>query len=85
MITDYVSLDTPQGKEELAALEALKVGDMREGPLFPALPVGVVWICTGRGDHYWELDGRFCGEPLGIVVIRKVDGKELTLLLKVTK
>ena len=59
-----MQLETPAAQAELKLLEVTKVGDMRQGVLFPALVPGVDWICTATGKGYWEFDGRFFGQPL---------------------
>jgi hypothetical protein len=61
---DTLQLDSPAGQAELKVLEAVTVGTIRKGGLFPALDVGVEWVCTAVGQGYWEFDGLFFGQPL---------------------
>lgn len=65
--------ESPAGTAEWALLQTMKVGDIREGLLFPALEVGVVWVCVATGTGYWEFDGSFFGQPLCKAVIRADD------------
>jgi hypothetical protein len=80
-IRDTIRCDTPAGEKELTFLQSVKIGDIRKEPLFPALGVGVDWICTATGQGYWEFDGRFFGQPLCHVAIKEEAGV-LTLAMK---
>lgn len=67
---DSMRYDVPAAKAELETLKAIKVGDIRRGMLFPALDVGMEWICRVAADPIWEFDGLFFGQTMYRVVIR---------------
>ena len=66
---DTLKLEAPAGQQELALLRTLKVGDSRRSLLFPALDVGVEWVCTSVSPTRWTFDGTFFGQPMWRVVI----------------
>lgn len=78
---DTLRVASPAGQAEAAWLTTVKVGDIRRGLLFPALHIGVEWVCTAVGADYWEFDGLFFGQPLCKVIIRQA-GEVLTLEVK---
>jgi hypothetical protein len=69
MILDSMDLAGPAAQAELVALQAVTVGTVLEGGLFPALDVGMTWVCTRVEKDRWEFDGRFFGQPLFQVAI----------------
>lgn len=75
---DAIAMDSPAAEAELKLLQAMKVGDTREGVLLPALAVGIVWTLILKTADRWEFDGAFFGQPLYRLVIRNQGGK-LTL------
>lgn len=83
MHDDMIRFDAPATKEELSLLRKLRPGDVREGPLFPALPVPVVWACTLATEAKWEFVGMFCGELVMTIVVEDL-GSMLTLSRKET-
>ena len=72
--------ESPAGIAEWALLQTMKVGDVRQGLMFPALDVGVEWVCVATGTGYWEFDGQFFGQPLCKAIIR---GNDAALVLEV--
>jgi hypothetical protein len=66
---DFMRHDVPAAKAEMDLLKTTKVGDIRRGTLFPALDVGMEWICRVAKDPVWEFEGLFFGQPVYHVVI----------------
>lgn len=75
---DAIKLEAPAAQGELMLLESMKVGDARQSVLFPALDGLVEWTLTHTSGDRWEFAGRFFGQPLYRLVIRK-DAALLTL------
>lgn len=80
--------DTPGGMKALEQIQGMKVGDVFEDGLFPAIPEKVKWTCIEHlipaGDDLaesWMLAGRFCDVPLYDVVIR-IEGNNMTMNVK---
>jgi len=80
MESDRIRVDTPTGKQELALLEALKVGDIRKGLIFPAIPAEVIWTCVKVDPSVWTFDGRFFEMLVATVVISHI-GTQLCLVV----
>lgn len=81
MINGMIPRTAPAGQEEFTLLQSINVGDIRRGLLFPALDIGVEWLCTSKGETYWEFDGLFFGQPLCRAVVTVTD-EALTLEVK---
>lgn len=81
MASETLRCDVPMGQDELVLLQTIKAGDTRLGLLFPAFDVNTTWLCTARGENYWEFDGRFFGQALCQVAIR-LDAGMLVLDIK---
>jgi len=75
MPDDFLRLDAPAAQTELALLRAVKVGDVRNSPFFPAIPTSVKWTCLTAGDVRWEFEALFCGEPLMRVEIAELPSR----------
>lgn len=43
---ESLRLESPAARTEMARLEQVQVGDIREGVFLPALDVGVEWVCA---------------------------------------
>lgn len=61
---DALKLESPAAQAEWKLLLDTKVGDTRQGPLFPALDVPVEWTCTSTDGGWWEFTGLFFKQPL---------------------
>lgn len=61
---------SPVAEDELALLRIMKVGEVRQGMLFPALEVGMEWLCTEATPVLWKFDGTFFGQPVLKATIR---------------
>lgn len=70
MAHDLIRQEAPAAQQELTLLKSMKVGDVRQDLLFPALDSEVEWTCVVANDPTWEFDGKFLGQPLFRVVIR---------------
>lgn len=85
MTMDTLSLGSAVGKEELAWLQTLKVGEGRKAEFLSGLPSGEMkWVCTAMvEDARWDFDLMF----FGIVVMKvRIDRTDTSLLLsEVTK
>jgi hypothetical protein len=82
---DTLRAESPAGIAELDYLKGVALGDIRKNVLFPALDADVEWICTGRGENYWEFIGLFCGQPISQTVTVTKDAEKLTLSVKAVK
>lgn len=67
--SDSIRKDAPAGKNELALLQSIKLGEVRKDLLFPAIGVPMVWCCTLTSENRWRFEGSFCGEPVVTVDI----------------
>lgn len=75
---DAIKLEAPAAQGELTLLLSMKVGDTRQSVLFPALDGLLEWTLTSVVGDCWTFAGRFFGQPLYTLVIRK-DAALLTL------
>jgi hypothetical protein len=82
---DTLKAESPAGIEELKYLQSIALGDIRKNVLFPAIPLDVEWVCTGRSDSHWEFVGLFCGQPICQGVVITKDEEKLTLSVKSVK
>lgn len=81
MARDMILLEAPAAQEELIFLRAVKVGDTRQSPLFPALDSELEWTCTAATDSRWEWEVRFVNQ-LVFTAVMEIVASMLTLDVK---
>jgi hypothetical protein len=80
--------DSPNGQKALAQVDNLRVGDVIEERLMPAIPETVKWTCIeairnqgGGTGSIVTLAGRWCDMPLYTLEI-KTEGKDISMKVR---